>query len=97
MDFPGGGSVVKNLPEPANEGDARDMSLIPGLGRFSRGRKWQSTPVFLPGKSHRQRSLAGYSPWGRKTTGHDMSIHKCTQELNVTIYGLSRPLTKLHL
>ena len=29
-------------------------------------RKWQSTPVFLPGKSHGQRSLAGYSPWGRK-------------------------------
>ena len=27
-------------------------------------RKWQSTLVFLPGKSHEQRSLAGYSPWG---------------------------------
>ena len=29
-------------------------------------RKWQPTPVFLPRKSHGQRSLAGYSPWGRK-------------------------------
>ena len=29
-------------------------------------RKWQPTPVFLPGKSHRWRSLVGYSPWGRK-------------------------------
>ena len=29
-------------------------------------RKWQPTPVFLPGKSHRQRSLVGYSPWGHK-------------------------------
>ena len=29
-------------------------------------RKWQSTPVFLPGESHEQRSLAGYSTWGRK-------------------------------
>ena len=29
-------------------------------------RKWQPTPVFLPGKSHDQRSLAGYSPWGHK-------------------------------
>ena len=27
---------------------------------------WQPTPVFLPGESHGQRSLAGYSPWGRK-------------------------------
>ena len=29
-------------------------------------RKWQHTPVFLPGEFHEQRSLAGYSPWGRK-------------------------------
>ena len=29
-------------------------------------RKWQSTPVFLPGESHGQRSLVGYSPWGHK-------------------------------
>ena len=35
-------------------------------------RKWQPTPVFLPGKSHRQRSLAGHSPWGRKRAGHDL-------------------------
>ena len=28
-------------------------------------RKWKPTPVFLPGKSHGQRSLVGYSPWGR--------------------------------
>ena len=29
-------------------------------------RKWQPTPIFLPGKYHGQRSLAGYSPWSRK-------------------------------
>ena len=29
-------------------------------------KKWQPTPVFLPGKSHGWRSLAGYSPWGCK-------------------------------
>ena len=29
-------------------------------------RNWQPTPVFLPGKSHGQRSLAGYSLWGHK-------------------------------
>ena len=29
-------------------------------------RKWQPTPIFLPGKFHEQRSLIGYSPWGRK-------------------------------
>ena len=30
------------------------------------GRKWQPTPALLPGKSHGQRILVGYSPWGRK-------------------------------
>ena len=29
--------------------------------------KWQPTPVFLPGKSHGQRNLAGYRPWGPKS------------------------------
>ena len=29
-------------------------------------RKWQPTPIFLPGKSHAQRSLVGYGPWGCK-------------------------------
>ena len=30
-------------------------------------KEWQPTPVFLPGESHGQRSLAGYSPWGHKS------------------------------
>ena len=38
-------------------------------------RKWQPTPVFLPGKSHGLRSLASYSPWGLKES--DM-----TEQLN---------------
>ena len=37
------------------------------VGKIPRRRKWQSTPVFMRGKSHGQRSLAGYSPWGRKS------------------------------
>ena len=61
-----GGSVVKN--PPAN---AEDVGLIPGLGRSPWRRKWQPTLVFLPGKSHGQRSLAGYSPRGRKRVGYD--------------------------
>ena len=36
------------------------------FGRFSLRRRWQPTPVFLPGESHGQRSLAGYSPWDHK-------------------------------
>ena len=36
------------------------------VGKIPWRRKWQPTPVFLPGKSHGQRSLVDYSPWGRK-------------------------------
>ena len=52
--------VVKN--PPANAGDIRDLCSIPGSGRSPGGGHGQPTPVFLPEKSHGQRSLAGYSP-----------------------------------
>ena len=34
--------------------------------------------IFLPGKSHGQRSLAGYSPWGRKTRTHGLNLETTT-------------------
>ena len=36
-------------------------------------RKWQPTPVFLPGESHGQRRLVGYSPWGCRRVGHNLA------------------------
>ena len=46
---------------------------VPSLGREDPlEKKWQLTPVFLPGKSHGQRSLAGYSPWGSQRVGHNL-------------------------
>ena len=39
--------------------------MDPWVGKISWRRQWLFTPVFLPGESHGQRSLAGYSPWGR--------------------------------
>ena len=62
---------------------AGDLGSIPGLGRspgegnsFPWRRKWQPTPVFLPGESHGRRSLMGYSPQGRRVR-HDWatSLH----------------------
>ena len=38
-------------------------------------RKWQLTPVFLPGKSHGRRSLTGYSPWGCKESDTTEPLH----------------------
>ena len=59
--FPGG-LIIKNL-----SAKAKDTGSIPGSGR-SGEREWQPTPLFLPGKSHVQRGLAGYSPWGQKAS-----------------------------
>ena len=46
--------------------NARDLDLTPGLGRSPGGGNGHNTPEFLFGKSHRQRSLVGYSQWGHK-------------------------------
>ena len=55
--------MVKNLP--ANAGDMRH-GFDPWVGKIPWRRAWQPTPVFSPGEPQGQRSLAGYSPWGRK-------------------------------
>ena len=57
--FPGG-SMLKNLPQ------CRRCKFDPWVRKSPWRRKWQPTPVFLPGESHGQRNLAGYGPWGRK-------------------------------
>ena len=44
----------------------------PWVGKIPWRRKWQPTPVFLPGESHGQRSVVGYSPWGCRV-GHDLA------------------------
>ena len=56
--------MVKN--PPANAGDLRNVGLIPGSGKTLWRAPWQPTPVLLPGESHGQRSLEGYSPGGHK-------------------------------
>ena len=60
LGFPGG-SVGK-----AFDCNAGDPGLIPRSGRSPGGGAWQPTLVFLPGEFHGQRSLVGYSSWGRK-------------------------------
>ena len=52
----------------------RRHEFNPWVGKIPWRKNWQPTPVFLPGKSHGQRSLVGYSPWGCKRVGHDLAI-----------------------
>ena len=44
----------------------RRPGFNPWVGKIPWKRKWQPTPVFLPGKFHGWKSLVGYSPWGRR-------------------------------
>ena len=55
----------------------RRQGFDPYVGKIPWRRKWQLMPVFLPGKPHGQRSLAGYSPWGCKEsdTTEQLSMH----------------------
>ena len=55
----------------------RKSRFDPWVGKISYSRNWHSTPGFLPGKFYRQRSLAGYSPWGSQTVGHDWVHTHC--------------------
>ena len=51
----------------------RRLSFNPWVRKIPWRRKWQPTPVFLPGKSHGQRSLEGYSPWNHKRVQQDLA------------------------
>ena len=55
--------VVKNLP--ADAGNIMRRGFDPWVRKIFWRREWQSTPVFLPGEYNGQRSLEGYSLWGR--------------------------------
>jgi len=69
------------------------------VGKTPWRRKWQPTPVFLPGKSPGQRNLVGYGPWSQKRIGHDLATkythtHTHTHTYTHTHFTL-RPL--LHI
>ena len=61
----------------------------PSVWKIPWRRAWQPTPVFFPGESHGQRSLVGYSPWGRKRLGH----YWATKTANIR-WGLRGALLK---
>ena len=59
--------MVKIQLQCRRHGRSREFS--PWVEKIPWRRKWQPTPVFLPGESHGQRSLVGYSPWGHERVG----------------------------
>ena len=65
--------------------DVRDMSSIHWSGKIPWRRKWQPTPVFVPEKSHGQRSLVSYSSWGRKESNTTEQLSMSTHITSITV------------
>ena len=56
----------------------------PWVGKIPWRRAWQPTPMFLPGESHGQRNLMGYSPWGCKESDRTKVIIFRTEAIKHT-------------
>ena len=69
LGFPGGSSDKESTCH------CRRCGFVPWVRNTPWRRKLKPAPVFLPGESHGQRILAGYSPWGRKDTTEQLSMH----------------------
>ena len=81
LTFPGGLPGGTSGKEPSCQcWKHKRLGFDPCVRKLSWRSTGQPTPVFLPGESHGQRSLVGYSPWGRKdldTT--EVTQHACMQ------------------
>ena len=81
MGFPGGSDGKESAMQETQEMQVQSLE-----------RGWQPTPVFLPGEFHGQRSLVGYSLWGRKesdTTEWLTHTHACAHTHTQCCYIVS--------
>ena len=79
--FPGGAVIESGCQYRRHE-------FSPWVGKILWRRKWQPTPVFLPGKLHGPRRLAGYSPWGCKELDTAEWAHTSTRLIhNLVLCG----------
>ena len=65
LTFPGGSSGKEPICRCRR---CKRRRFHPWVRKITWRRVWQATPVFLPGESHGQRSLEGYSPWGHEVS-----------------------------
>ena len=82
-------NAIKGFPwwlsgknQPVNAGDTGEEGRWGSewVRKIPWRRKWQPTPVFLPGKTHGEGSLVGYSPWGSERVGHDLVTKQKQQQ-----------------
>ena len=93
LGFPGGASGKEPTCQCRRPKRCR---FDPGIRKIPFRRAWQPTPVFLPGESHRQRILVGYSSWGHKESDTTEWLHffffltydKCYVYVSISSYSL---------
>ena len=78
--------IIRWLIGKESTGQCRRRGFDPSMGKIPCKQKWQPTPVFLPGKSHGQRSLVGYSLWGCRVRYNWATGHTYTHTHTHTIY-----------
>ena len=86
LGFPGGSAGKESAS------NAGDLGSVLGLGRSPGEGNSLPTPVFLPGEFHRQRSLAGYSPWGHKESDTTERLLVCEVRI---LHAGGKPKTNL--
>ena len=72
----------------------RRCQFDPWVGKIPWRRKWQPTLVFLPGKSHGQKSLVGLQSMGSQRVGHDLVTKQKQQKLNSSFWKLAKNFWK---
>ena len=81
MCFPGG---ISGKEPACSCRRCKRHSFDPWVEKIPWRRKWQPTLVFLSGKSHGQRSLVAYSPWGCKRVVHDLATKQTIDSLSLS-------------
>ena len=69
--------------------EMQEMGVLSLSQKIPRIRTWQPTPVFLPGKSHGHRSLAGYTPWS--LDGICVPVRRRMTHLAIKVGGILIP------
>ena len=76
--FPGGSVVKESVCQCRS---CKRCGFNPRVRKIPWRRKWQPTPVFLPGECHGERSLVGCSSWGYKRVRHDLAAKQKQPQL----------------
>ena len=69
----------------------RTLGVNPWVGKIPWRREWLPTPILLPGEVHGQRSLEGYSPWGRKESDTTERLTRSLHFIAITTVAVVKP------